>query len=168
MEAQVKERTPARSEGRNGMNYLGVDPGVGGGAVCVTTEFDGGMPPTVRSLKFKDKTEREIDEWFHALEGLSLAVIERVSSSPQMGVVSAFTFGRSYGFLRGMLIGYGHPFVEVSPQKWQKAMGCLSKGNKNVTKAKAQQLYPNEKITHAIADALLLATYCKQNYDQLF
>lgn len=35
----------------------------------------------------------------------------------------------------------------------------------NVTKAKAQELFPKEKVTHATADALLLATYCKRTHD---
>lgn len=56
----------------------------------------------------------------------------------------------------------------VSPQKWQRALGLLSKGRglgqgdtakKNRNKAKAQELFPGVKVTHAIADALLLAEY---------
>ena len=31
-----------------------------------------------------------------------------------------------------------------------------------MSKAKAQQLFPNLKITHAIADSLLIADYCRQ------
>ena len=142
---------------------IGVDPGNSGALVAVS------ITGRVQELRSKDATERDVMDFLRPLanEGAS-AVIERVSSSPQMGVVSAFTFGRSYGFLRGALIGVRIPFVEVTPQKWQKALGCMSKGDKNVTKAKAQQLYPNEKITHATADALLLATYCRQNHAQLF
>ena len=54
------------------------------------------------------------------------------------------------------------PFEEVAPQVWQKVLGCLSRGDKNVTKAKAQQLFPAIKVTHAIADALLLAEYARR------
>jgi hypothetical protein len=68
--------------------------------------------------------------------------------------------GTNYGFLRGMLIACGVPFDEAAPHKWQKAMGCLTHGDKNVSKAKAQQLYPGLKVTHATADALLIASYC--------
>ena len=89
-------------------------------------------------------------------------MVEKVASSPQMGVTSAFTFGKGYGFLCGILTALGVPWEQVTPQKWQKAMGCLSGGDKNKTKARAQQLFPNLKITHAVADALLIAEYCKR------
>jgi hypothetical protein len=38
-------------------------------------------------------------------------------------------------------------------------MSCLTKGDKNVTKSRAQELFPEVKVTHAIADALLIAEY---------
>ena len=83
-----------------------------------------------------------------------------------MGVVSAFTFGRSYGFLRGLLAANGIKREDVTPQKWQAELGCRSKGDKNVTKAKAQELWPNEKITHANADAMLIAEYARRMVTQ--
>jgi crossover junction endodeoxyribonuclease RuvC len=146
--------------------YIGIDPGVSGGIAVVGDGEQYLGPPR---LKLKDATELDIAAFLAYINvDTAFAVIEQVSSSPQMGVVSAFTFGQSYGFLRGLLSALAIPFVPVRPQKWQKAMGCMSKGDKNVTKAKAQQLYPGEKITHATADALLLATYCRQNHSQLF
>jgi Holliday junction resolvasome RuvABC endonuclease subunit len=87
------------------------------------------------------------------------AYIEQVSSSPQMGVVSAFSFGRGYGNLEMALTAAGIPFERVRPQVWQKAMGCMTKGNKNISKQKAQELFPDKKIIHATADALLIALY---------
>jgi Holliday junction resolvasome RuvABC endonuclease subunit len=108
-----------------------------------------------------DATYADQAEW---LSGFDLtdpivAVIEKVSSSPQMGVVSAFSFGKSQGFLLGLLTAYKIPYHEVTPQKWQKAMGCMSGGNKNVTKHAAQKLWPHLKITHRDADARLIAEY---------
>jgi crossover junction endodeoxyribonuclease RuvC len=133
---------------------IGIDPGKSGGIAAIS---DTGEVASVAKLA---QTERDIGQ---ALEDMSAAAgfayIERVSSSPQMGVKSAFTFGQSYGFLRGCLYAAGIPFEEVAPAKWQRSMGCLSKGDKNVTKAKAQQLFPGIKVTHAIADALLIAEY---------
>jgi hypothetical protein len=76
-----------------------------------------------------------------------------------MGVVSAFSFGRGYGNLEMALTAAGIPFERVRPQVWQKAMGCMTKGDKNISKAKAQELFPDKKATHWSSDALLIAEY---------
>lgn len=142
---------------KHGLLFLGFDPGADGAFAALTASGK-----VAHVLPFKKHTEREIadeigDVWFDADGGF--AYMERVSSSPQMGVRSAFSFGRCYGLLRGCLIAVGVPFEEIAPAKWQRALGCRTKGDKNVTKAKAQQLFPGMKITHAIADALLIAEY---------
>lgn len=148
------------------MIFIGIDPGKSGGMAAVGDGEQFVGPPMA---KLKDMTEADVVAWldFICVDD-AVAVIECVSSSPQMGVVSAFTFGRSYGFLRGLLIGCRIAFTEVRPQKWQKAMGCLSKGDKNITKGKAQQLFPGVKVTHATADALLLAMFCRRHHADLF
>jgi hypothetical protein len=76
-----------------------------------------------------------------------------------MGVKSAFTFGNGFGHLEMALTAAEIPFSRVRPQEWQKAMGCMTKGDKNVSKAKAQELFPSIKVTHAIADSLLIMQY---------
>ena len=107
-----------------------------------------------------ESTEREIADWLSAFPpSESFAVIEKASSSPEIGVSSVFAFGRSYGFLRGLLICGKIPFEEVSPMRWEKAIQCRTGGDKNVSKAKASQLFPELTITHATADALLSAEY---------
>lgn len=137
------------------MLIIGIDPGASGGIAWHT---DGGMD----CCKMPE-TERDV---WHALQTLVVssdgkrkAYIEKVHSSPQQGVTSAFTFGRGYGFLRGCLIALEIPFEEVTPQKWQSAMGCMTKGKKNVSKSRAQQLWPGITITHAVADALLICEH---------
>ena len=76
-----------------------------------------------------------------------------------MGVKSAFTFGNGFGHLEMALTAAAIPFERVRPQVWQKATGCMTKGDKNVSKRRAQELFPSIKVTHAIADALLIASY---------
>jgi hypothetical protein len=76
-----------------------------------------------------------------------------------MGVKSAFTFGNGFGHLEMALTAAGIPFERVRPQVWQKALGCLTKGDKNITKRKAQEMFPGIKVTHATADSLLIAHY---------
>lgn len=155
------------------MNFIGVDPGKSGGIAVLTC--NGGTTVGVAAISLATHTERDVaaflsdcgafePECATAAGPRFYALIEKVHSSPQMGVTSAFTFGRSYGFLRGLLSAAPLVFDEVSPQKWQKALGCLTQGDKRVSKAKAQQLFPQVKVTHAIADALLIAEYARRTH----
>ena len=131
---------------------IGIDPGASG---CIAImECDG---VTFQRL---DGTEADIAAALAVHRNDSaFAFIERVHSMPKQGVASSFKFGQSYGFLRGLLFANGIPFEEVAPQKWQKAMGCMTKGDKRVSKARAQQLFPHLHVVHANADALLIAEY---------
>ncbi len=142
------------------MYYIGIDPGQSGGIACLTAVGDvwyaAKMPETER-----DSWRLLVDTSAAPRIGCQ-ALIEQVHSMPKQGVSSSFKFGQSYGFLRGILIASEIPFDQVTPQRWQKAIGCLTKGDKNVSKAKAQQLFPAVKVTHAIADALLIAEYCRR------
>ena len=139
---------------------IGVDPGANGGIAWIT---DGKacvekMPDTLQDLwdLIRDITNHPRS----SLDGRNYkAYIEQVHSSPQMGVKSAFTFGNGFGHLEMALTAAGIPFERVRPQVWQKALGCMTKGNKNVSKSKAQELFPDRKVTHATADALLIAYY---------
>ena len=140
---------------------IGVDPGKSGAIAFISHPM--GDVWCVNA----DETLHDIaDELRTALANhdSSFAVIEKVQSSPQMGVKSAFSFGQSFGSLLGLLAALQVPHELVSPQKWQKAMCCLTGGDKNKTKSRAQQLFPHMKVTHATADALLLAKFCGREF----
>jgi len=139
--------------------WIGVDPGASGGIARLAN----GVEPYAWKMP---ETERDISELFRPFSEYKriFCVIESVHSMPKQGVTSSFSFGRNYGFLRGMLIAYQIPFEEVTPIKWQKALACQSHGDKNITKSRAQQLFPELKITHATADSLLIAEYCRRTY----
>lgn len=148
------------------VGYLGIDPGISGGAAIVTkwNHSLSHLPEKVAlTFKFKDATDKEISDFFVDCASnydVHSALIEKVGATPQMGVTSAFTFGRSYGFLVGMLAAHGFSYDFVSPAIWQKSLKCMSGGKKKITRAKAQTLYGNQlKITDAIADAILIATF---------
>lgn len=152
------------------MTIIGIDPGKNGGIAWIT---DGKpcvekMPETLWDLmqlfcsiemdaRGGNKYEEEIQ---------SRAYLEQVHSSPQMGVVSAFTFGQGYGNLEMALTFLKIPFERIRPQVWQKAMGCMTKGDKNISKRKAQELFPSLKVTHSTADALLIAEYGRTKHNQ--
>jgi hypothetical protein len=139
------------------MLFIGVDVGEKGGIAMIDEKGD------VLLATKMPATDADILAVFPPAEVESRACLEKVHSSPQMGVASAFSFGGSYRALRMALTARGIPFDEVTPQVWQRRLECFSSGDKNVTKARAQQLFPGySPVTHAVADALLLAEYCRR------
>lgn len=139
--------------------YLGIDPGISGGLTLLY-----GNDLSAHKMPESDKDLWDLVEMLGNWEGWEVvAALEQVHSMPGQGVSSSFTFGRGYGRLRMALVGCSVPFVDVTPQKWQKSLQCLTGGKKNVSKSRAQQLYPKVKWTHATADSALIATWLKQS-----
>ena len=134
-------------------SILGIDPGASGGIALITQD-------SAQVAKMPE-TEAEV---FELLEAYAQnrpvkAYLERVAAMPKQGVSSTFRFGQNYGMLRAFLIALGIPFETVAPGMWQRSLGCLSGGNKRVTRAKAQELFPYLHCINATSDALLIAEY---------
>ena len=140
---------------------IGIDPGQSGGIAAILNDN------RLREATKMPETERDIVDLLReyrdmaASEGAEIkCYLESVHAMPAQGVRSVWTFGRGFGILIGVLAALEIPYELVTPQKWQKAVGCLTRGDKNVSKRKAQQLFPMvPKITHYLADALLIAHY---------
>lgn len=137
------------------MIYIGIDPGKGGGIAWVTP---------IRSMAVTNMPDTHADlldllRDINSGDEPCKAVLERVASRPGQSSVATFTFGEHFGSLRMALTAAGIPYDMVTPQTWQKSMSCLSGGDKNVTKRRAQELFPAIKVTHANADALLIAEF---------
>ncbi len=137
---------------------IGIDPGKNGGIAFFFEDGPLGCPMPETLADLSDLIRCGLFK-----RNPAFAYIEKVHSSPQMGVKSAFTFGQGYGALLAVLTCLQVPFEQVTPQRWQKALSCLSKGDKNVTKRRAQELFPHLKITHSTADALLIAEYGRRS-----
>ena len=140
--------------------FIGIDPGASGGIATLDNRG------SIVQLGSMPETDADIMLAINPLA--SFAVLEHVWSSPGWGHVGAFKFGLSYGSLHMALSARGVPFEQVLPRTWQKLIGVsYPKGvprDKNITKAKAQQLFPGVKITHATADALLLAEFARRTF----
>jgi crossover junction endodeoxyribonuclease RuvC len=134
--------------------FLGVDPGKSGAIAAI--DASGAPVGHIRA----SETDRDLFLWLSHWQN-SCAMVERVHAMPRQGVVSCFKFGQSFGSLRMALACAGVPYELVTPAKWQQVMKCRSRGDKNVTKARAQELFPSVRMTHAIADAYLLAAYAR-------
>lgn len=145
---------------------MGIDPGVRGGLAVVDREgrthvegFQPGMEQTALIAAVRLGLSH-----LHKIDPHPVIYIEKVGYMPGDGGKGANTFGRVDGLLRGAVLmwcaerGAGR-LLEVSPMFWQAKLSCLSGGNKNVTKNKALELFPSVRVTHAVADALLIARY---------
>lgn len=148
------------------MIFLGIDPGKSGGIAALKASGEvlktAKMPVTESDLLGFFEWATHVDNGYDLVIEPARAVLELVRATPQMGVVSAFTFGKGYGAIRMALASAGIPFDEVTPPVWQRVMQCRTHGDKNISKRRAQELFPTLTITHALADALLLAEYARR------
>ncbi len=152
--------------------YMGIDPGQEGGIAVLRVqhgsfplpfEIDGGWSV----LSLLNKTEHEIALWLEQMLVLTRGgqlikgAIESVHSMPKQGVASSFKFGLGYGFLRGLLVAHSIPFENPTPQRWQKDMGCLTRGDKKISRVAAQRRFPpyTSIINNQTADAMLIAAW---------
>lgn len=149
------------------MIYIGIDPGGSGGIAVIRPELGEvmarPMPETDRELLNFLGPYRPVDG-----KPIAFAVLERVWGMPGWGARN-FTFGVSYGGLRMALEAQRIPFEEALPRRWQQVMGVTypkrtdgKRRDKNITKVRAEALFPSLTVTHAIADALLLAVFCRR------
>ena len=86
--------------------------------------------------------------------------LEKVSSSPQMGVAGAFSFGDNYGTIKGVHSALDVPMSFVAPQTWKANLKVPA--DKKEALARARQLMPgcSELFTRADkAEAALIALY---------
>jgi hypothetical protein len=139
---------------------LGIDPGVRGGLAVL--DADGmvirlePMPDDELGLvTLVDAIDRAA-----ALAHVRLvAYLERVQAHKGWHASGAFAFGRSVGACLAALMAYEITTEMVAPTRWMRALGCLTGGDKRVTLRRARQLFPAQRVTHAVADALLVAEY---------
>lgn len=139
---------------------IAIDPGVNG-AIAIyhqrvnhTDVFN--MP----------ETPTDVYDLLATYSNNAVCFLEKVQGLPGMGGSPMFNFGKGYGHLEMALIALSIPTETILPQKWTKTMSLGTKSScssstewKNKLKAKAQQLYPNIKVTLHNADALLILHY---------
>lgn len=148
--------------------FIGIDPGKTGAIASIYLQNYASLP-VIKIHNIPD----EVHELYELVRNIcgerpfdKIDLIhERVTASPQMGVVSAFTFGKGYGRLEMVVEVASRIKKEVMtvekvlPSAWQTSLDCLSHGNKTITYKKAKILFPDLKFTKSQADALLIAYY---------
>lgn len=148
------------------MTVIGIDPGVSGAIAVVHTKavacFD---MPTIEVRGKRHVSAAGIRKILqHAVDdsplGIEAVVLEHVQGVQGTGATSAFSFGRSFGLVEGVVAAMELPLVLVRPQLWTKAL-CVSR-DKGAHRQAAVNLWPKQADAFARvkddgrADAALL------------
>lgn len=158
------------------MRLLGVDPGVSGAIACYDTELAALVVrdmPTAKSRQNRSVIlENILVDLIHDLAP-DEAIIELVHALPRQGVASTFSFGVSFGVLRGILAALKIPVNYMTPQEWRKLARVPGRGgDKGASRIRAAELFPRECNVfarvkdHGRADAALIAYafHLRQNH----
>lgn len=166
------------------MVVIGIDPGVHGAIGVVGPNGSYGSygsyvydMPTYKKGKRLHTCDATLSEELDSMRGGDYklhAFVELVHSMPKQGVASTFSFGESFGIIRGVLAALDIPYELVTPQSWKRAMGVPRGGDKKESVPVAIRLFP--KLVRDLtlnkrggtssaanldgrADALLIAEY---------
>ena len=144
---------------------LGIDPGLDGGISIIngnSIELLETIPTEPKGGFIKRQVDAQKLSNILRVYPISVCYLEKVASRPGQGVGSVFSFGDTYGAIRGVLGALNIPTYTVAPQTWKKELKISSK--EDSLKA-IKELYPLLKMRkkdHNIAEALLLALYGKK------
>lgn len=153
------------------MLICGIDPGLYG-AIALLDPATGGLEVhdiPILNVGTRGSRKMVIDEvslatlFDNRSEEIGEVWIEQVGPRPGEGVVGAFSFGRTYGLIRGVLAANFLRVNAVMPSVWKKAMGV--KGDKDHSRLRASQEMPRHahlwplKKHDGRAEAGLIARY---------
>lgn len=151
------------------MMYLGIDPGFSGALAVLDENLEVihyQDMPIIEVAKKRELDEPELRDILRRFSPyyINLTVgIEKSQTMPNQGIVSSGRYMASYGFLRGLCVGMGLPYILIRPPTWKKAMLADMPKEKGSSIQKVGQIYPNIKLTrkkdHGICDAILIARY---------
>jgi crossover junction endodeoxyribonuclease RuvC len=169
------------------MLVVGIDPGLGGAIArldgAAVAVWDLPLTRVKRGGKMREVIDAVALARLIGLEvlgdycdpGDATVFVEWASSSPNMGVSSAFRYGEGFGLIRGVLAHLGVPTRLVPAAKWKREMGLVTKGSRELGRNEARdkapaldlarKLYPQilgdleRKKDEGRAEALLIAHY---------
>lgn len=149
------------------MIWIGIDPGQKGGYAYIQ---DG----NARAFPWDDVF---FVSTMNALlvqgEGI-VAAVEKVGARPGQGTVSMFNFGKSAGYIEGVLSALGIPYQLVPPNKWKKEFSLIGK-DKQASIETCRKLFPELDLkrtercrtdSDGKAEATLLAEYARRHFGE--
>jgi crossover junction endodeoxyribonuclease RuvC len=154
-------------------DYIAFDPGKSGAIAVHTQAF--GLHAQVVPVSGKELDIVDISKFILCQldPKNTIAIVEKVHSRPLDGVVQAFSFGKSYGIVLGLLGGYGIRTELVTPQAWKQVVLAGTAKDKDAAIAYCRRAFPQisllptprcRKPHDGIADALCLLEYGKRTF----
>ena len=145
--------------------FIGIDPGKAGGIAYIDTEYKiAGTEP------YSDKALIDLCRDVRQTSTV-VCCLEKVGAMPGQGVVSMFSFGKSVGYIKGVLEAFGIPYQEITPQKWKREFSLNS--DKAASAEVCNRLFPDisllatpkcRKPHDGMAEALLMAEYARRKF----
>lgn len=150
--------------------FIGIDPGKKGAYAFVLENDDGTQNMFAKA--WDDQAFAENMRWFALEYGCEnmFCVVEKVGAMPGQGVTSMFSFGKSCGYIEGVLRALMIPYQLVPPKTWKKEWSLTNDKQQSIDACK--KLYPNISLkatdrcrtdSDGLAEALLMATYAKRH-----
>lgn len=143
------------------MNYIGIDPGKMGGFAIIYGDGKFVCHPW--------DNETFIEELTLINDERCVACVERVGAMRGQGVTSMFSFGKSAGFIEGVLTALKIPYQLIMPRTWKAEFGLNSDKAKSIEVCK--RLFPNARLLRTdkcrtehdgMAESLLMAEYARR------
>ena len=147
---------------------IGIDPGKSGG-VSVIWDKGGVSSVPYDDIEFIELIQ-SIDIYSSSENIPIVCCVEKVGAMPGQGVTSMFTFGKSAGFIEGVLQALGIPYQLIPPRKWKKEYSLNSDKQKSIEVCK--KLFPGVSLRRTdrcttdhdgMAESLLMAEYARRN-----
>lgn len=153
------------------MIWIGCDPGARG-AWAVISETETGR--FVKAYPWDDTFfVSDMQALSHTGKNI-VAAVEKVGARPGQGTVSMFNFGKSAGYIDGVLSALGIPYQLVPPTKWKKEFSLIGK-DKKASIETCRKLFPDLNLlptpqcrvpSDGLAEATLLALYAARNFSK--
>jgi hypothetical protein len=155
---------------------IAIDPGASGGIAFKFGDVAGAFP--------MPDTDREIaDVFIPNMFGTRFPIGMGETQRPRVAYLedlikftgrnmpssSMAVYAGNFGFIKGVLTALGYRIVLVHPKTWQKALSLGSAAGltktqwKNKLKQRAEELFPQIKVTLKTADALLILEAARRN-----
>ncbi len=150
------------------MIFIGVDPGARGGYAWIMDGIPKAFPWDDTFFVHDMRCLVNIKD-----EGI-MAAVEKVGAMPGQGVTSMFSFGKSAGYIEGVLSGLGIPYQLVPPVKWKKEFSLIGKDKRTSIEC-CKRLFPGLDLrrtercrtdSDGKAEAALIAEYARRHFGE--